>query len=111
MGRYLIKLENYFLEWSTVVDAPVSFGMSLDELKEYIKAEYGNEGMIMLPERLQRIEKTGTSAIGYNVNQVIQGNRAGPKESKLTKKEIYEAYCQQKPIRNGWMVPTVEVGE
>jgi len=26
MPRYIIKLEDYYLEWSTVVDAPVTFG-------------------------------------------------------------------------------------
>jgi hypothetical protein len=41
MGRFICKFEDkddvYYLEWSTVVDAPVTFGMSLEEFKEYYR--------------------------------------------------------------------------
>lgn len=41
MPRFIIKLTDpkdglsYYLIWSTVVDAPVTYGLSLDEIKEW----------------------------------------------------------------------------
>ncbi len=51
MPKYIIKITDpkdntdYFMEWSTVVDAPITYGCSLEEFKEYYKKEYGNQGM------------------------------------------------------------------
>lgn len=42
MGRAIIKLNDgkrdWYLEWSTVVDAPVTYGMSLKGLKAHEKS-------------------------------------------------------------------------
>lgn len=68
MSRYIIKLtdkrdlKDYYLEWSTIVDAPVTYGMTLDGFKIYYQGEYGISGMRDLPERLKRVEEKGTSA-------------------------------------------------
>lgn len=104
MGRAIIKLSEYYLEWSTIVDAPTTFGMKLDEFKKYYRQRYGTEGMKELPERLERVEKKGTSFHeDTSYKETIRGNRAGPDESKLSEAEIVKAYCLQKPIRNGWI--------
>jgi len=109
MGRYIVKIEGYYLEWSTIIDAPVTFGMPLEEFKEYYRQEYGENGMRDLDIRLTRVERTGTSAHGQRCLDVLRGNRAGPNEKYLSKPEIYRAYCLREPIRGGWVVPTVEV--
>lgn len=68
MSRYIIKLtdkrdlKDYYLEWSTIVDAPVTYGMYLEGFKAYYQQEYGRSGMRELPERLKRVEEKGTSA-------------------------------------------------
>jgi len=110
LPRYIVKINpttdpdgDRYLEWSTVVDAPVTYGMTLDEFKDYYRSEYGADGMRRLPERLERVEKKGLSAIDYsNLNELLVANRAGPNETYLTTKEIYTAYCLNKPIREGW---------
>lgn len=107
MGRGIVKIKDHYLEWSTIVDAPVTFGMSLAELEEHIRYEYGRSGLRDLPERLARVEQYGTSFIGTSVEDVLRGNRAGPDEQALTADEIYQAYCLCEPIRDGWRVPTV----
>lgn len=107
MGRYIIKLNEYYLEWSTIVDAPVTFGMKRADFEAYYREMYGTEGSRDLPGRLERADKKGTSAHDHeSAADVISGNRAGPNESKLTQDEIYRAYCLMKPIRDGWTVPT-----
>ena len=116
MGRFLMRLKGregvYILEWSTIVDAPVTFGMPLAEFEAYYKEQYGANGLRELPERLARLEKYGTSLVdGRTPQDAISGNRAGPNEKRLTLREIYKAYCLQQPIRDGWTVPTVEVPE
>ena len=102
MGRYILKIKDYYLEWSTVVDCPVTFGMNLDQLTRHIRHEYGANGLRDLPERLERVNQTGTSKRGGNLQDVISGNRAGPNESELDLGEIHQAYCLQEPIRGGW---------
>lgn len=99
MGRYIIKLtdkiskKDFYLEWSTVVDVPVTFGMSLGEFKDYYLSEYGNSCYEKLVDRLLRVEEKGTSAIGETLSEILHCNRAGRKEGKLTKQKIVENYC------------------
>lgn len=103
MPRYIVKLSDknndYYLEWSSVVDAPVTYGMSLTEFKKYYNKEYGRNGMKNLGERLQRVKSNGTSCeLGDNINDFISTNRAGDREKRLSKKEIINKYCIQKKI-------------
>lgn len=102
MGRFLIKLndkkKSYYMEWSTVVDAPTTYGLSLRELKSYIKDEYGNEGLRDLPMRLERIKEHNHSLYSKEtVNELIRGNRAGKNERKISVKQIIEDYCINRP--------------
>jgi hypothetical protein len=42
MGQYLVKLdEDFYVEWSTVVDAPTTYGMSREEMRQWLIEEYG----------------------------------------------------------------------
>jgi hypothetical protein len=46
MPRFLIRLEtDLYVDWSTVVDAPVTPGMSYEELIDYIKETRGDDEM------------------------------------------------------------------
>lgn len=101
MPRYICKVidldkKEYYFEWSTVVDAPVTFGMSLEEFKEYYKERYGLEGLKGLPERLERVEEKGTSSrVDESVQTLFEHNRAGPNESCFTFEEIVDWYCRK----------------
>jgi len=100
MPRYICKIANdecaWYLEWSTVVDAPVTFGMSLEEFKEYYKDEYGRQGIEDLDRRLERVEAKGISAFNYDsVDDLIGWNRAGKDESCLSKQQLIDVYCTQ----------------
>lgn len=98
MPKFIIKLtekgRDYFLEWSTVVDAPTTNGMQLDEFKEYYQGRYGTEGMKDLPERLARADITGCSHRDYkSLDEVFSANRAGDNEKHISRKEIIRKYC------------------
>ncbi len=98
MPRYIIKLSeddhDYYLMWSTVVDAPVTYGMASEDFKIYYKSEYGVSGKFK--ERMERVKEKGTSAYLYaDVDELIEFNRAGENESCLTKDEIIKEYCHE----------------
>lgn len=95
MPRYIIKLNEKYLIWSTIVDAPISNGMTKDELIEWIEYHNGQDGLFDLPDRLERVDAKGVSAFNYaSVDELIAHNRAGPEESCLTKDEIIEQYVR-----------------
>lgn len=98
MPRLICKFtdnnESWYLEWSTVVDAPITFGMSLEDYKSYYKDEYGNQGMSDLESRLQRVENKGTSSMIYkSLDDLIGYNRAGRNETVLSKQQLIDVYC------------------
>lgn len=96
MGRGLVKIKDKFFEWSTIVDAPISWGMSLDELTEHIKRTQGEEGLAVLAGRLERIAKTGTSFYDYTLEELLSFNRAGLNEVSISENEIYKRFQSEK---------------
>ena len=100
MGRYIVKLEcdgqPYYLEWSTIVDAPVTYGMTLEEFKAHYLEIYGTSGMEGFNIRMERVENIGHSAYNEStLDELISCNRAGEKEKCLTKEEIIDTYIRQ----------------
>ena len=63
MPRFIVKLsegdKEWYMEWSTVVDAPVTYGMSLEEFNKYYQEENGLRGMEDLPKRMERVKARG----------------------------------------------------
>ena len=103
MPRLICKIQDgdkaFYLEWSTVVDAPVTVGMSLEEYKEYYKDEYGqfSEEAAVFQDRMKRVEEKGTSSRDNTTTlDLIKGNRAGKRESCLNKEQIIEWYCHRR---------------
>lgn len=105
MPRYIVKLEGgvkgarkggpWYMEWSTIVDAPVSPGLPLEDFKQYYREQYGEQGMRELEGRLERVEAQGTSShMGGTAFERVRRNRAGDKERSLRYREIVRHYCQ-----------------
>lgn len=94
MPRYIVKLaEDEYMEWSTVVDAPVTYICTRKEFEDFYRKEYGEDGMRTLPERMERVEQKGTSCLlDDSAEQTVKFNRAGPNESTLTFDEIRQRY-------------------
>ena len=101
MPSYILKLEDdgkeYFLEWSTIVDAPVSYAMQYDEFRDFYQQEYGRSKMAEFEERIARARAKGTSSMLHeSADDIIDWNRAGPNETNLSKEEIIEKYIRQR---------------
>ncbi len=102
MGQFIARLERdgveRFLLWSEVVDAPVSYLLSEEQLTAYIKDEKGQEGLRELPARLERARRYGTSLLEHrSVEEACYPNRAGKRESCLRVSELWDAYSGADP--------------
>lgn len=104
MARFIGKLKHpktkkvYYFEWSTIVDAPCTYMMSFEEFLEWYRAEYGDRGMRDLQERLERVERNGTSEFGLkpSYKDFISYNRAGENESRIkTISKMIEYYLPE----------------
>lgn len=95
MGDFLVKLDvDCYVEWSSVVDAPVTHTMTLEELREYVRREYGERGLSGFDARMARVEMFGTSSLdGTSAESMISCNRAGDRESTITREEIIARYA------------------
>lgn len=99
----IIKLEDYYMEWSTVSDSPRTYGMGFEEFKRYYLKQYGEEGYKDFGARIWRVKKHGSSFVNsVSAEDVIAGNRAGPNGEELTVEETIDAYCYRRPVR-GWI--------
>ncbi len=94
MSKLIAKFGGQYCEWSTVVDAPITYLMEKKEFTDFIKGEYGNSGLRDLPGRLARVEKQGTSSLeGTTVQDLLRYNRAGAGESHIaTEEEMVEKF-------------------
>lgn len=93
MGRAIVKVADRYIVWSSVVDAPIATGMTLDELRKWYRDEYGAQGMRDLPARLERVDERGTSMMHHeSATDTMWLNRAGKGETRLTLAQIVDFY-------------------
>jgi len=86
------KGQTCYIVWSEVVDAPITYGMTLEELKDWL-VDNGEDSD--LEARMERVEKKGTSAMDYtSFEEIAKFNRAGPREECLSLEELTEAYWE-----------------
>ncbi len=63
MPRYIIHKDGVYNEYTTVSDGPCwDGGLTLEQLEQIVKEEYGNQGLMSLPDRLKRAHEKGTSS-------------------------------------------------
>lgn len=98
MSRYILKVEDQYLEWETMVDAPTTFGMSLEEFTKYYQEEYGRRAMkYEFESRMQRVEERGNSSvIGQTTDDILNINHAGKDGTTITKEQIIQYYVRDK---------------
>lgn len=96
MGRAILKFgDDKYVIWSSIVDAPVSYFMTLEELQDWVFEDSDTSTlvklqthMMALQARLKRCDRTGTSMHGSTIEGHLSCNRAGPNEECLTRAEI-----------------------
>jgi hypothetical protein len=98
MGRFIAEFGGKYCEWSTVVDAPITYLLSESELREHIRQQYGEEGLAVLGSRMARVAQYGCSGDGYTRQDLLGYNRAGPDESHLaTEADIVRYFTPPAP--------------
>lgn len=110
MGRFIVKLtDNKFIEWSTIVDCPVSSVMSKEEAIEFSyksKMSLADVGKTQIEEyrrkeAIQAIEladETGMSVPSdRDIEDFLAYNRAGENEKCISDlDELIETYTYSK---------------
>jgi hypothetical protein len=88
MASTIAKFGGRYLIWSSVTDQPATSLMTLDELKTYHLREYGYKGYRELEERLERVERFGTSSrVGTTIASLLAHNHAGPNGETVTSED------------------------
>lgn len=98
--RHVVDGEERYLIWSSVVDAPTTYGCTLEQLKNYWREEYGRRGL----EDLERRIKNGDWCTP--LEELVGANRAGKDETKLTSEQIVQHYFIDRkppaPVGEDW---------
>jgi len=86
MPTNIIHKDGVYNFYSTVSDgAYFESGLTLEQLTEYYRQEYGESAMADLPARLERAQARGTSCmIMRSLESTISCNRAGPRETHMS---------------------------
>lgn len=93
MPSFIIHKDGAYNFYTTVSDgACYEEALTLKQVHEVIKEEYGNEGLNQLPERLKRAQKTGCSGRGWSLDDCIEDNRSGPNEEHMTREDFIRKY-------------------
>lgn len=101
MPRYIIKLNDRYMEYSTVIDDIITYPLTLEEFKKYYLKEYGECSVSKLEEKLERVEQNGTSSMIFkNVYDIIKYNRAGEDEDTLTIPEFLDYVKKLEKLEN-----------
>lgn len=98
MAEYIIYKDGAYNFFTTIADgACYEEALTLEQVHEVIKEEYGQEGLRKLPERLKRAQATGCSGHDWTLEDCIESNRAGPGERKMPRDEFIHRYLTFKP--------------
>lgn len=104
MGTIILKLTDehtnfdYYIEWSSVIDAPISVGMDIESFKKYYLEKYGTVEKQNICELLKRVDKSGTSSRFETLPETLSFNRAGKNETTLSKNKLIQHYCIEKNL-------------
>lgn len=102
MLRFVIKIgDDRFLVWSTISDAPVTRGMSKQQMIDYLVDDVCHSvdedlALENAKRRVCRADRTGTSLKNddRSVDNVISFNRAGPRQTRLSVQSLIKEYWE-----------------
>jgi hypothetical protein len=94
MANYIVKIQDRYLLWSTVVDAPTSAAMKLSDFTTFYTSEYGTKAHQEFVVRMQHVQTHGNSSLlpRLSNNELLANNKAGNGDTHLTEQEIYDQY-------------------
>lgn len=84
MPHYIIHKDGAYNVFSTIVDAPWFVGaLTEQQLRDWHREQFGNDGESFIEARLARAHATGCSGDGWTLDECIATNRAGRGEKRL----------------------------
>ena len=93
MSQSILYNNGAYNIYCSISDSPVFLeAATLEQLTEYIKYKYGEDGLEALPKRLERAHKNGSSSYEETLNETILSNRAGKNEKRLTCEEFIKKF-------------------
>lgn len=96
MGRGIVFDDGIYFEWSTVVDAPVTWAMSREEMLEHRVWRGQTRGEALAS--IARAEANGTSFIGgIGLESLKEWNRAGKGEAHLPWPDVIALVVAERP--------------
>lgn len=106
MPQFIIHKDGAYNFYTTIADgACYEEALTLDQLRQAVKEEQGNEGLRGLPARLERAHKTGCSGVDWTLDDCIECNRQGPNEAKMPREEFISRYLTLRPSSDNSEVP------
>lgn len=95
-GRCIIKLkkddQEWYLEWSSTIDAPITFAMSKEEMTIWLRKQRWFD--FEIENLMKQLDKTGCGLPNVkSVEDLIKDNRAGENKECLTYEQIVEKFC------------------
>ena len=94
MAEIILHHNGRYNFYDTIMDG-IRFesSISLEQLTELIRLEYGEQGIDTLPERLERAHAFGHSEPGgSSLDEFLSINRVGENEEQLTTEEIIKRF-------------------
>lgn len=94
MSNYILHKDGAYQLYSTVSDGPVfEQAITQEQLRAYLRAQWGQVAIDELPERLERAHVKGTSShIDDSLADCIWCNRAGPYETEMSLDDFIAQY-------------------
>ena len=94
MPQLILHKDGAYNLYTTVADgACYESALTLEQLTEVIRQEFGEAGLRGLPQRLERAHRTGCSSMrGDTLADCIECNRAGPNEANMPVAAFVERY-------------------
>ena len=112
MGKFIVRLDTdqgpRYAVWSSIVDAPVTYGMTRDKFERWYRREHGREGAEELVARLERADgPSRCSALdGETLAGLVLVNRCRdyegfPKDRDCDLADIVAAICRGCKLAEG----------
>lgn len=93
MPQFIIHHEGAYNIYGTIADGcHYESALTLDQLRQVIQQRFGEDGMSKLPERLERAHAKGCSGYEWTLDDCIEANRQGPKETRLPREVFIERF-------------------
>lgn len=112
LPRSIVKPEkdkDFYVEWSTVVDAPTFYGTRADIIEHSKESDWRH----IAEERLERADATGTSARWYKASweddeiYILEQTGTFPRSKMFEVVTVYDLYGVEEVLKRGLIDPIV----